>query len=216
MAGSDPLGRRALFWLAPTEDQPSDSDVKSTKRSAKHSNQAIDEGRRAFYSKAGSRMDGGMGNSTRGGRSRSRRSSGHYAGGRGGSERNGVDKPLTRADTDVVVDSMTGRPSDATPGAARSRVSDNGIKPGDGSKIKHAGGVRGSSRAEDCPYGILCVDITCGSCKKTATVTMQEFLAMHWPVWLWLPGRGNTHLLTCPMCRKRTWLSVSWPSSSRR
>ncbi|MCL4442685.1 MAG: hypothetical protein M1456_01140 [Actinobacteria bacterium] len=195
MAGSDPLGRRALFWLTPSEEQSKGDKVKPTKRS----DRAIDEGRRAFYSKTAIRQDGGTDGSTRGARSRARRNiSGRYA-----SEHSGSDDSFRLVDADVVA------------GDKANRRSKNDINSRNGSKVKSVGRTGNGSKAENCPYGVFCVDITCGSCKKTTTVTIQEFLMMHWPIWVWLPGRGNTHLLTCPMCRKRTWLSVSWPSSSR-
>ena len=195
MAGSDPLGRRALFWLTPSEEQSKGDKVKPTKRS----DRAIDEGRRAFYSKTAIRQDGGTDGSTRGARSRARRNiSGRYA-----SEHSGSDDSFRLVDADVVA------------GDKANRRSKNDINSRNGSKVKSVGRTGNGSKAENCPYGVFCVDTTCGSCKKTTTVTIQEFLMMHWPIWVWLPGKGNTHLLTCPMCRKRTWLSVSWPSSSR-
>ncbi len=201
MAGSDPLGRRALFWLAPTDHRPEEGNAKT----AKHSSQEIDEGRKAFYSKAGSRVPSGKSNSKggvggRAGRGRSVR----YGTGGISTSHAGL---LRQADADIVVG-----------GIKSSGITGNGVdlKNQFVGKVKNSGNAQNSRKAEDCPYGVLCVDITCGSCKKTATVTMQEFIMMHWPVWLWLPGRGNTHLLTCPMCRKRTWLSVSWPSSRKR
>ncbi len=200
MAGSDPLGRRALFWLTPSEEQPKGDKVKPTKRS----DRAIDEGRRAFYSKTAIRQDGGTDGSTRGARSRARRNiSGRYASEHSGSEHSGSDDSFRLVDADVVA------------GDKANRRSGNDINSRNGSKVKSVGRTGNGSKAENCPYGVLCVDITCGSCKQTTTVTIQEFLMMHWPIWVWLPGKGNTHLLTCPMCRKRTWLSVSWPSSSR-
>ncbi len=202
MAGSDPLGKRALFWLAPSEEQSKGSKVKTTKRS----DRAIDEGRRAFYSKNAIRQDDGTGGSTRGVRGRVRRDVGdRYVSGHSGG-----DASLTLADTDVVSSSMSSRRSENDTNPRK-----NDANSRNGSRAKNVDRTRSASKAENCPYGILCVDITCGSCKRTTTVTIQEFLMMHWPIWVWLPGKGNTHLLTCPMCRKRTWLSVSWPSSSR-
>jgi len=39
---------------------------------------------------------------------------------------------------------------------------------------------------------------------------VAQFMALHLPFWLWRPGRGYARLMTCPACRRRSWLSASW------
>jgi len=54
------------------------------------------------------------------------------------------------------------------------------------------------------------VVVECSSCGATSEVSMASFLALHFPFWLWRPGRGYARFMTCPACRRRCWLSASW------
>jgi hypothetical protein len=55
----------------------------------------------------------------------------------------------------------------------------------------------------------------CSSCRVRSQVDLVEYVVLHLPLWLWRPGRGYTSLMTCPACRRRTWISASWTSWSR-
>ena len=65
------------------------------------------------------------------------------------------------------------------------------------------------SRAEARP-GTLVVD--CSRCGRQTRVTYAEFVALHVPVWLWVPlvTRAHRHWLRCPSCRHRAWLRARW------
>lgn len=60
------------------------------------------------------------------------------------------------------------------------------------------------------------VSLHCSSCKARREVPVVGYLGLHLPFFLWRPGRGFTRFMTCPACRRRTWVSASWtPWSSR-
>ena len=52
--------------------------------------------------------------------------------------------------------------------------------------------------------------LQCSSCRVRSQVDLVEFIVLHLPLWLWRPGRGYTSFMTCPACRRRTWISASW------
>ena len=52
--------------------------------------------------------------------------------------------------------------------------------------------------------------LQCSSCRVRSQVDLVEFVVLHLPLWLWRPGRGYTRFMTCPACRRRTWISASW------
>jgi hypothetical protein len=54
------------------------------------------------------------------------------------------------------------------------------------------------------------VQLRCGACGAECRVDVVESLLRSLPVPLVRPGRGFTHLMTCPACGQRTWLSASW------
>ncbi len=54
------------------------------------------------------------------------------------------------------------------------------------------------------------VTVECGSCGTTRDVDMVRYASLHLPFFLVRPGRGFTHFMTCPSCRRRTWVSASW------
>jgi hypothetical protein len=58
------------------------------------------------------------------------------------------------------------------------------------------------------------VVLDCSYCGKRTAVDLFRYVLLHVPVFLWRPGRGYTRLMTCPACRKRTWISASLPSRS--
>jgi hypothetical protein len=59
------------------------------------------------------------------------------------------------------------------------------------------------------------ITVDCSSCGKRSGIDLLEFLVLHLPVWLWRPGRGFTRFMTCPACRRRTWVSASWAPWAR-
>ena len=54
------------------------------------------------------------------------------------------------------------------------------------------------------------VRLRCGACGAESRLDVVESLLRSLPVPLVRPGRGFTHLMTCPACGQRTWLSASW------
>jgi len=62
------------------------------------------------------------------------------------------------------------------------------------------------------PLGAVLTPVTveCSTCGTRSEVRPTEFVLLHLPVWLWRPGRGFTRFMTCPACRRRTWVSASW------
>ena len=59
------------------------------------------------------------------------------------------------------------------------------------------------------------VTVECSTCGARSEIHVTEFLMLHLPVWLWRPGRGYTRFMTCPACRRRTWVSASWAPWAR-
>jgi hypothetical protein len=57
--------------------------------------------------------------------------------------------------------------------------------------------------------------LQCSSCRVRSQVDLIEYIVLHLPLWLWRPGRGYSRFMTCPACRRRTWVSASWTSWSR-
>ncbi len=60
------------------------------------------------------------------------------------------------------------------------------------------------------------VEVHCSSCGVRSQVAVAGYLALHLPFFVWLPGRGFTRFMTCPACRRRTWVSASWTPWSAR
>jgi hypothetical protein len=60
------------------------------------------------------------------------------------------------------------------------------------------------------------VEVRCSSCGTARDVGLVEYMALHLPFFLWRPGRGFTRFMTCPACRRRTWVSASWTPWSAR
>jgi hypothetical protein len=64
--------------------------------------------------------------------------------------------------------------------------------------------------------GILSsITVECSTCGGRSEIHMTEFVMLHLPIWLWRPGRGYTRFMTCPACRRRTWVSASWAPWAR-
>ena len=59
------------------------------------------------------------------------------------------------------------------------------------------------------------VTVECSSCGAVRDIDVLEYMVLHLPLWLWRPGRGYTRFMTCPACRRRTWVSASWTPWSR-
>lgn len=49
----------------------------------------------------------------------------------------------------------------------------------------------------------------CGTCGAQRAVDLLHYARLHLPLFLVRPGRGFTRFMTCPACRRRTWLSAS-------
>lgn len=60
------------------------------------------------------------------------------------------------------------------------------------------------------------VEVHCSSCGAARDVGVVEYMTLHLPFFLWRPGRGFTRFMTCPACRRRTWVSASWTPWSAR
>jgi hypothetical protein len=57
------------------------------------------------------------------------------------------------------------------------------------------------------PRGMLVV--ACSTCGSVTRVGVVEFLVLQLPLGGWLPGRTFDRWMTCPACRRRTWISVT-------
>ncbi|HTT87575.1 MAG TPA: hypothetical protein VMF60_09425 [Acidimicrobiales bacterium] len=57
--------------------------------------------------------------------------------------------------------------------------------------------------------------LQCSSCRVRSQVDLIDYVVLHLPLWFWRPGRGYTRFMTCPACRRRTWVSVTWTSRGR-
>ena len=107
--------------------------------------------------------------------------------------------------------SETGRPHAAKAPAVRRSPSSAGNRVG-------APGPTGAAAVAPVPGGapvrhggaLSTIAIECSSCGERTEVDILEYLILHLPLWLWRPGRGYTRFMTCPLCRRRTWVSASW------
>lgn len=71
-------------------------------------------------------------------------------------------------------------------------------------------GVAGTARSAGA--GLGAVQLRCATCGSWSTVSVLQFARLHLPVFLWRPGRGFARFMTCPACRRRAWISASWPA----
>ena len=53
------------------------------------------------------------------------------------------------------------------------------------------------------------ISVTCSRCGSVTRVGVVEFVALQFPVGVWLPRRSFDHWMTCTACRRRTWTSVT-------
>ena len=53
------------------------------------------------------------------------------------------------------------------------------------------------------------LSVACSRCGGVTRVGVVEFVALHFPVAVWLPGRTYDRRITCPACRHRAWTSVT-------
>jgi hypothetical protein len=51
--------------------------------------------------------------------------------------------------------------------------------------------------------------VTCSACGEVSRIGLLDLLVLQFPFALWFPGRTFDHKMTCPSCRRRTWLSVT-------
>jgi len=75
---------------------------------------------------------------------------------------------------------------------------------------RRAGGAVGDPRPvadPRAPKGVLTVN--CSTCGSTARIGLFEFLVLQLPFGAWLPRRTFDRWMTCPVCRRRTWTSVT-------
>jgi hypothetical protein len=54
------------------------------------------------------------------------------------------------------------------------------------------------------------ITLECSACRARSHVSYLEFVRRHLPVWLWLPGRRFSRLMSCPACERRAWVRVTW------
>ncbi len=54
-----------------------------------------------------------------------------------------------------------------------------------------------------------CLSVECSACAARTQIGLIDFAIYQLPVGLWLPRGRFDHRMTCPACRRRTWLSVS-------
>jgi hypothetical protein len=77
-------------------------------------------------------------------------------------------------------------------------------------KVPHHDRRFGAGRGLVSPIGV-----DCSACGVRSEIHLAEFVVLHLPIWLWRPGRGYTRFMTCPSCRRRTWVSASWAPWAR-
>ncbi|HEX4220685.1 MAG TPA: hypothetical protein VHZ02_20095 [Acidimicrobiales bacterium] len=51
--------------------------------------------------------------------------------------------------------------------------------------------------------------VTCSTCGEARRIGVLDLLVLQFPFGIWFPGRTFDHKMTCPACRRRTWLSVT-------
>jgi hypothetical protein len=60
--------------------------------------------------------------------------------------------------------------------------------------------------------GLGAVQLRCATCGRWSAVSVLQFARLHLPFFLWRPGPGFARFMTCPACRRRAWISASWPA----
>lgn len=51
--------------------------------------------------------------------------------------------------------------------------------------------------------------VVCQRCSQSSHVGVLDLLIFQFPIGVWLPRGRFDHRMTCPVCRKRAWCSVS-------
>lgn len=51
--------------------------------------------------------------------------------------------------------------------------------------------------------------VVCERCAQSSHVGVLDLLIFQFPIGVWLPRGRFDHRMTCPVCRKRAWCSVS-------
>lgn len=51
--------------------------------------------------------------------------------------------------------------------------------------------------------------VECARCRQTSHVGVLDLLIFQLPLGVWLPRGRFDHRMTCPVCRKRAWCSVT-------
>lgn len=77
-----------------------------------------------------------------------------------------------------------------------------------------ASGDAGGAEARPGSSGLGAVRLQCATCGTRSTVDLLHFLRLHLPFFVWRPGPGFARFMTCPACRRRSWISASWPAPS--
>ena len=94
---------------------------------------------------------------------------------------------------------------------ARAAITDHPVTPFERAPHHAPGTPHPARAAQGGSRGILSsITVDCATCGARSEVHVSEFLMLHLPIWLWRPGRGYTRFMTCPACRRRTWVSASW------
>lgn len=52
--------------------------------------------------------------------------------------------------------------------------------------------------------------VRCSSCRAATRVGLVDLARLALPFGLWIPGRRFDHWMTCPFCRRRTWVGVTF------
>jgi hypothetical protein len=114
------------------------------------------------------------------------------------------------AEGDAVLDGAGGVSGPAPPGGARhARPAGRHALFSDATPADEPERDRAVATAADPlpPKGVLTV--ACSRCGSVTRIGVIEFLVLQFPVGGWLPGRTFDRWMTCPVCRHRTWTSVS-------
>ncbi len=189
MAGSpDPLGKRALFW-APAE---------RVEENPQHPREPDVRGRHALFSApevpaaAAGAETATRKRSGTAARTKSSKSAGPAT--RAGSSRTRPSPTPRARSTSATRTGSTRRPR----GDAPARPLDTVV-----------------TRSRQAASGLIGpISLECSGCNAKTDVDLFEYVLLHFPFWLWRPGRGYARLMTCPACRKRTWISASLGSRS--
>lgn len=74
---------------------------------------------------------------------------------------------------------------------------------GDAPPVGGAGGAAGG------PDWRRPITVSCSACGATIRVAPLDFLRFQLPLGYWLPRGHYGHRMTCPSCRRRSWVSVT-------